>query len=111
MKDLKLHIIYSFCATILIAALLTPSVVKLSHLFQDHKHEVCTEKQISHYHEYEIDCEFYKFNKTNQFHLNNFQDFTFYTTTYKYEIVSFYNHLISHRQLSFSLRAPPNILV
>lgn len=111
MVNFKYHTIYSICATVLICALLTPSVVKLSHLFQGHKHEVCVETQASHYHEYEVDCDFYKFNKTTQFHLNDYKDFTFYTPLYKIVENSFYNHLISHRQLSFSLRAPPQLLV
>ncbi|NNK81891.1 MAG: hypothetical protein HKO92_02085 [Flavobacteriaceae bacterium] len=39
----------------------TPSLVKFAHVFETHQHEVCTNFSTTHFHEFDIDCEFYKF--------------------------------------------------
>ena len=89
----------------------TPSVVKLVHALENHEHEVCSSKSSEHFHEFEIDCEFHKFNKVNPFHFTVIDDIEFYTSEYKVSTKRSYVFLNSHRQLSFSLRAPPAILV
>ena len=74
MQKLKAHIGYKISLIVLIIALLVPSFVKLAHAFEKHKHEVCTTPQKSHYHELDLDCEFYKFKLSHTF---NFQPETF----------------------------------
>ena len=110
-KSKKHTIFFNSVTLLLVIAFLIPSLVKFNHIFEDHKHESCETPQTNHYHEVDLDCEFYKFNKTNQFHLSNLQDYELYVAEGKLATISFYKHLISHRQLSFSLRAPPKILV
>lgn len=105
---MKAHKIFLGIVWILCFSLLVPSGVKLLHAFEDHKHEVCEFPQSSHYHELDLDCEFYKFSHTNQFHIaNNYESDRFYLTLNQ-PVVANYYHLKSHRQLSFSLRAPPH---
>lgn len=111
MQKLKTHIGYKISLIVLIIALLVPSFVKLAHAFENHKHEVCKTPQKSHYHELDLDCEFYKFNKSN---------ITFITPNYGLDIIEnsslngliygLYNFKYYHQHLSFSLRAPPSFL-
>ena len=107
MNTLNKHII-SASVAILVIALMTPTVVKFCHIFEDHIHFSCDAPYKSHYHEADVECELHKFNKTNQFHLANTLDFEITTFKTKVTTDSYYSHLISHRQLSFSLRAPPS---
>lgn len=111
MQKLKAHIGFKISIVVLVTVLLVPSFVKLAHAYENHKHEICKTPQKSHYHELDLDCEFYKFKKVNQYHLNNFKEFEFFVVDYKPATISFYKHLISHRQLSFSLRGPPEVFV
>lgn len=67
MIALREHIASKISIIILVAALLTPSVVKLHHLFEDHAHAVCVNTQDTHWHEVDLDCEFYKFKLNTQF--------------------------------------------
>ena len=50
----------------LILAVLLPSVIKLTHSFNHSKHEVCDNdnEQQTHFHETDLDCDFYKFKLT-----------------------------------------------
>jgi len=110
MQKLKAHIGYKISLVLLIIALLVPSFVKLAHAFENHKHEVCKTPQKSHYHELDLDCEFYKFKLSHTF---NFQPETFSLETtietlhvdnlYK----SFYKDL---QQEQPSLRGPPQLI-
>jgi hypothetical protein len=64
MEQIKQQII-SFLSITLVLAVLFPSVVKMQHVFENHKHEVCKGEKQSHFHEIDFDCEFYKFNLTS----------------------------------------------
>lgn len=108
---MKTHKIFLSIAWILCFSLLLPSGFKLLHAFEDHKHEVCEFPQSSHYHELDLDCEFYKFNQTNQIHIGNNYEINHYFIVANQPVASFYFHLKSHRCLSFSLRAPPHYTV
>jgi hypothetical protein len=110
-KQKQAHIIYKCFIIVLIISLFAPSFVKFAHVFENHKHEVCIVPQESHFHEFDLDCEFYKFKNANQYHLNDFKEFEFFIADYKPALNSFYKYLISHRQLSFSLRGPPDVFV
>ncbi|MBO6606546.1 hypothetical protein [Psychroserpens sp.] len=48
--------------------LLLPSVVKFSHVLSHHEHEICEDTNASHFHEIDVDCEFYKFKLTTNFY-------------------------------------------
>lgn len=89
----------------------TPSVVKLVHALENHQHEVCSNNSTEHFHEFEIDCEFYKFNKVNPYHFSDSQPILFYISEFKDDTSGYYSYLNSHRQLYFSLRGPPAVLV
>lgn len=96
----------------LLLAVLLPSAVKLSHAFNHHTHEVCESDNDSqtHFHESDIDCDFYKFKLNTQYYSkltptnlvsidNNFK-----ITTSQYEFVSDY------QKLQTALRGPPQMI-
>ncbi len=67
MHTFREHIIYKFSIVILVAALLTPSFVKLFHIFENHEHAICVNQQDTHFHKVDLDCEFYKFKLNTRF--------------------------------------------
>lgn len=96
----------------LVLAVLLPSVTKLTHAFTHHKHEVCDtdNKHETHFHESDLNCDFYKFKLTTQYYLplnsiqlllvkNNFK-----ITDSQYEFVSDY------QKLQTALRGPPQLI-
>jgi len=93
-------------------AVLLPSAIKLAHIFNHHKHEVCESdnKSKTHFHKSDLDCDFYKFKLTkNQFFVLSKYDiktkFPFLSETTNYYI-SFNNH----QQLTRFLRGPPQLV-
>ena len=87
--------------------LLLPTYKKFSHLFANHKHDICLGEKASHFHELNADCDLYKF------HLNNaycvfYNDVELLCQEY-FNIASGneYIFLKNHKQLPFSLRGPP----
>jgi len=105
----KHSVLVFFSCYILSVALLAPYAVKLAHVFENHKHEICIDYQKTHFHEFDVDCEFYKFKINNPFTIT-FNDIEFNEikelNALNFEIYSFKYY---HQQLSFSLRAPPSI--
>ena len=110
MKNNLQHIIRNTTIILLMVAIVFPSVVKFAHVFETHKHEVCDSPSSSHFHEVDIDCEFYKFklNTTFNFVFNDYNldinqsNFkTFYST---------YTFLKRYRNFGIALRGPPSIL-
>ena len=111
MEQIKGHTISKILGLTLSIMLVLPLFVKLHHLLEDHEHEVCITPYTNHFHEFEIDCEFDKFNTVTKYfieyeylneevqEINNRDSFS------KYFLLN------SHRQLSFSLRAPPIALI
>ncbi|PIB32607.1 hypothetical protein BFP78_09030 [Gaetbulibacter sp. 5U11] len=92
---------------VLLLAVMLPSAVKFTHVFENHKHEVCLDNITSHMHKTDVECEFYKFKLNTQFYpffeitLIDIEDnFLKITNT-------LYNFNYNHQQLSFSLRGPP----
>jgi cell division protein FtsL len=110
MTKLKAHIGFKISLVILIIALLVPSFVKLAHAFETHKHEICKTPQKSHYHELNLDCDFYKFKLSN----------AYYSQHYSLELIAKspfnlvskrYNSAYSNLQLQqTSLRGPPQLI-
>jgi hypothetical protein len=110
MQKLKAHIGYKISLAILIVALLVPSFVKLAHAFENHKHEVCKTPQKSHYHELDLDCEFYKFKLSNAFYFH-FQEYVLEPSSLSTIITNFYKSSYSNFQVQqISLRGPPQLI-
>lgn len=101
------HNIFKVIALTLVIAIITPALVKFSHGFQNHEHEICYGEFSSHLHEIDIDCEFYKFKLNNQFVFNpkpfNLIEIEHVAT----DIVSQYNFISDYQRLQVSLRGPP----
>ncbi|TYA59074.1 hypothetical protein [Formosa maritima] len=99
--------VFKLSTLILVLALLTPSVVKFTHIFSHHKHEVCKGESKTHLHTLDIDCTFHKFKLNNQY--------TFTVQSYNlFDIDDNYNHIFSQylflntfQPLHFTLRGPP----
>ncbi len=99
-------------AIVLVLAVILPSVVKLTHAFNHHNHEVCDtdNKHKTHFHKSDLDCDFYKFKLTKQYYIqlkpihlvsieNNFK-----ITASQYDFVSDY------QKLQTALRGPPQLI-
>ena len=111
MSNYKEHIFFKFFTILLVTVLLFPSIVKFNHIFENHKHEVCKSNSVEHFHELEIDCEFYKFNTTNQYLVQFNSELPlifFHKSIIEYSNYTFLN---SHQQFNISLRGPPITLV
>jgi hypothetical protein len=109
-NQFKEHIVYKFCTVILILALLTPSAVKFFHIFEDHIHEVCKNNQKTHFHEFDLDCEFYKFKLSTQFSgLLQIIDFLTVEDNYQSSLAH-YQFINSYIFLDFFLRGPPQLV-
>jgi hypothetical protein len=87
--------------------LVLPAVVKFSHLFAHHKHEVCLGENQSHFHELDMDCEFYKFNINHYTTLINFEFIPLEVVDNQEIIDTKYLFLSTFQKLHFSLRGPP----
>jgi len=98
-------------ATLMVVfCLLLPSVVKFTHAFAQHHHEVCAGEAQSHLHNVDLDCNFYKFKLNHNFYipLVNYElqeNFKEQTLKSKY-----YTFLKSHQQLTSYLRGPPSLV-
>ena len=55
METIK-HITSSFVAQLLVLAIVFPSVLQFSHIFEDHEHTFCGNVE-THLHEQELDCD------------------------------------------------------
>ena len=110
LETLKQHITFKIVALAILLAILTPSVVKMLHLFENHQHEVCLGEQKVHFHNLDLDCEFYKFklNNTFTFSFNNVKIILF--SNIIKPIRSQYNFTSDYQRLSFSLRGPPQLV-
>lgn len=110
MTKLKAHIGFKISLLILITALLVPSFVKLAHAFETHKHEICKTPQKNHYHELNLDCEFYKFKLNTTF---NFQptEYNFTVLNQSVEEDNFYKSFFHNLHIAqTSLRGPPQLI-
>lgn len=107
MLQIKEHIISKVVVVLLTIVLVTPLFVKLNHLFEDHKHEVCKTPYTNHFHKLEIDCQFYDFKLNTEFNYS-FASIEIPVLKKATEsIKSQYFFLSDYQQLQFSLRGPP----
>ena len=110
MYNYKQHIISRITTIIIVACLLLPIGVKSAHVFSHHEHEVCIDENQPHFHEIDMDCEFYKFNLNSNLyvHVHTFEiNFEIKTQT-----VNVKNYLYSkdHQHPSTYLRGPPCLM-
>ncbi|WP_435139459.1 hypothetical protein [Formosa sp. A9] len=94
----------------LVLALLIPTFVKFTHVFEDHVHEVCLGEKQTHLHTADVDCEFYKFQLNHHFTIP-FNTTEVYIPEENFQIIlSQYFFLSTFQQLHFSLRGPPYLV-
>lgn len=110
MKQVRDHIIFKYISLILVLAILTPSLVKVLHAFEDHNHEVCTEKSTTHLHELDLECEFYKFKLNNTFSLSSFEIDLLVNKNNRQSFSSSYNFIGLYIISQNYLRGPPQIV-
>lgn len=109
MSKFNESIIFKSIILTLVITLLVPSFVELAHAFEDHKHEICITPQKSHFHEYDIDCEFYKFKTSPQIAVSFNYSENLEIETITAQIISQYQFISDYQRLPFSLRGPPTV--
>lgn len=110
MKDFKTQFGYKISVAILVVALLAPSFIKLAHAFENHKHEICKTPQKNHYHELDLDCEFYKFKLGNSFSFQS-ENYTLLTKYQTLQVDNFYKSFYNNLQIEQPLlRGPPQLI-
>ncbi|WP_445955113.1 hypothetical protein [Yeosuana sp.] len=106
----KHRVFFNIIVYTLVFALLLPSAVKFTHIFNHSKHEICLGKTTTHLHKLDLDCKFYNFKITPNFVITLF-NFTIFTSDKRQIVVaSQYNFLSNNQKLHFSLRAPPSLI-
>lgn len=110
MSRLKDHILIKFISLILVAAIALPVLVKAHHVFENHEHVVCNENITTHFHELDVDCEFYKFKLNNNFYYTyEFED-NFISKSISSLNTIYYTHLRSSEEMTSYLRGPPSVI-
>ncbi|MDU8886924.1 hypothetical protein RXV94_12190 [Yeosuana sp. MJ-SS3] len=110
MQELKQHIVFKILSIALLITILIPSAVKLAHVFQNHKHEVCLEQHKTHLHTLDLECKFYKFKVNNTFTIPVFNIEIAVLKKEHKPILSHYSFISHFQSLHFSLRAPPQLV-
>lgn len=102
---------FKVLALVLILAVLLPSAVKLSHVFTHHKHEVCKNdsNDKTHFHELDVDCEFYKFKLNTNYYSGLYAFETIIQNNLSKVNTCFYLFLRTHQQNASFLRGPPTL--
>lgn len=95
---------------VLIAAILSPSFIKLSHALYEHQDLVCLDDSISHVHQTELDCELQKFKLSPQtyFDIVEIVEIKALSETNIYS--NYYAFLSDFQKLPFALRGPPQLI-
>tara|TARA_R110000765_G_scaffold63749_5_gene124071 strand:+ start:1704 stop:2030 length:327 start_codon:yes stop_codon:yes gene_type:complete len=107
MSFVKDKIVYPIVAVILMASLLGPYFVKISHALNEHKEFHCISKEL-HVHAVEFDCDF------EHYHLSsfNYPEFDYpqfiELAPITEAIINNYYFLSKYQQLHFVLRGPPS---
>ncbi len=107
MLQVKEHFASKILVVILTIVLVSPIFVKLNHIFEDHKHEVCKTPYSNHFHEFEIDCEFYDFRLNTEINNSYTLQCIPVITEISQSIISQYHFVSDFQKLLFSLRGPP----
>ncbi|WP_298896159.1 hypothetical protein [uncultured Psychroserpens sp.] len=110
MANVKQHISIRLASLLLAFVLVLPSVVKFSHALSSHEHEVCFIKNQTHFHNIDIDCEFYKFKLSNSLYIQ-LENYSLTANDKLYKpITTYHNFLKSHQHLPSYLRGPPSLM-
>ncbi len=101
--------VFRVLAIMLVLTVLLPSVLKLTHAFTHHKHEVCDtdNKHETHFHESDLNCDFYKFKLTKTQFFENYQYEIKKQTEYFKPSSKYYTSLHNNWQITRFLRGPP----
>ena len=110
MLQIKEHFASKILVVVLTIVLVIPIFVKLNHIFEDHKHEVCKTPYTKHFHELEIDCEFYDFRLNTEINYSVASVDIPFLREITQSIISQYRFVSNYQQLQFSLRGPPQIV-
>ena len=107
MLFIRTHIISKAMVILLSMFLLAPLFVKLNHIFEHHKHEVCKTPNKLHFHNLQLDCNFYYFRlNTNYYQPTEVIEISVLEDI-QVTIVSQYKFISHYQRLQFSLRGPP----
>lgn len=109
MRNLKEQTAFKFATLVLVLALLMPSVVKFSHVFKHHHHEICKGEYQTHLHTSDIECSFYKFKISSHYTIPTITFEFFPIEENHQEYSDAYSFLSDFQNLHFSLRGPPQI--
>ena len=104
--------VFKTLALVLVLVVLLPSAVKFSHAFTHHSHYVCEDDNslITHFHEADLDCDFYKFKLTTQYYFQNeFEIIDYSESNFKLH-TSQYQFVSNFQKLQISLRGPPQLI-
>ena len=99
-------------ALVLVVVIMFPSLVKLSHSFSYHTHQVCDNDTSSntHFHQADIDCEFCKFKLTTQYYFQN-KLVILAPSEENFKIIkSQYDFVSDFQKLQTALRGPPQLI-
>jgi len=107
MTESFLHIIKRLSLTLITVTLLLPSIVKFSHVLENHEHTVCIEEHQKHLHEIDLDCEFFKFKLNNNLLVSLEPIITYPAFEPQLLPKEHYIFLIGHQQNTAYLRGPP----
>lgn len=110
MQNLKQHIVFRIAIIVIILALFTPYIVKLSHAFNHHEHEICLGENQTHMHKYDVDCNFYKFKISNQLSYTIYKSESIDVEINREIRVSQYHSISEFQQLQCALRGPPQLI-
>lgn len=110
MKVFLKQIYTASLALFLVAAILAPSALKLSHALYEHHELVCSDDSISHVHEIEFDCEFLKFNLSPQIDMEAVEIAEISEEYFTKNYYNYYTFLSNFQKLPFALRGPPSFL-
>ncbi|TDS20815.1 hypothetical protein DFQ03_0068 [Maribacter caenipelagi] len=106
MSFVKDHIIYPMIAVLLLAGLLGPYFMKISHALNEHEEFHCISKEL-HIHSVEFDCDFEHYHLASFFYPDfDYPEFIALTPITE-AIINNYHFLSKYQQLHFVLRGPP----
>jgi hypothetical protein len=108
MKLLRNQYFIFITSLLLVVFLITPSIVKITHALNDHRHVECKAFGQLHIHEVELDCDFQDFNVLPQFHSTLVEVPKPLIIHIPNNITSQYTFLSKYQKLHFALRGPPS---
>ena len=91
-------------------AVLLPSAVKFTHLFQNHEHPICIDAESIHFHQTDFECDFLKYKLTNGIAFEPLAEEPLAFQRPLDNNFSVYTFLSNHQKLHFELRGPPAVV-